>query len=295
VAALLLWLVGVAALRRFPRAGSVLVLAAVLLAVRSATPSASVPSLVMLDVGHGQAILLRTRDRAVLVDAGSHSRRNAGARVVVPALRALGIVRLDTIVCTHADADHWNAIPEILVRLPVGRVVVGDDPPAGLLAAAASQDVPVVRARPGAQLLAGTDRASLRALPGRPPQPDTNEGSLALVFEANGHRVLLPADREREGLAALLDAGLPRCAVLVAPHHGARCELAPRLADAVRPQLLLVSARARFADAETIAHYRARQVLRTFESGCVTVTLERGHPPTARVFRTPPACYDPPP
>ncbi len=64
----------------------------------------------ILDVGHGDAILVQLPDRrSVLVDTGGSltgSTFDIGGRVVAPALWALGTRRLDLLVLTHGDPDH---------------------------------------------------------------------------------------------------------------------------------------------------------------------------------------------
>jgi competence protein ComEC len=66
--------------------------------------------LVVLDVGHGDSILLQLPDRrSVLVDTGGSlggSSFDIGGLVVAPALWALGTRRLDVLVVTHGDPDH---------------------------------------------------------------------------------------------------------------------------------------------------------------------------------------------
>jgi beta-lactamase superfamily II metal-dependent hydrolase len=60
--------------------------------------------------------------------------------------------------------------------------------------------------------------------------------------------------------------------VLIAPHHGARCAEAPRIAAAVRPRWLLVSVARGSAHAETLAAYGATEGIRiTARHGCVFV------------------------
>jgi competence protein ComEC len=80
-------------------------------------PSADAPfTLTALDVGQGDAILLRTRQVAVLIDTGDPE---AG---VVRKLRREGVERLDLLVITHAHLDHVGGAPAVLAALPVGVV-----------------------------------------------------------------------------------------------------------------------------------------------------------------------------
>jgi competence protein ComEC len=236
-------------------------------------------------VGHGQAVILRSPDgRTVLVDAGSRTRAGVARGVILPALRELGITRIDVAVVTHADADHWNAIPLLLRRFPVGELVTGPDPPAQLLQAAREAQVPWSPAVAGATLLDGPrGRLAIEAVGG--DALSQNDTSVVLLFEAAGRRALLPADREERGLRGLLAAGLPRCDVLIAPHHGARCEEAFPFGRAVRPRLLLVSAARGFPDPETLERYGAGAVLATFDDGAISVRFRDGGSIDAVPFR----------
>ena len=61
--------------------------------------------------------------RAWLVDAGTRAAGwDAGRAVVLPALRALGVRRLDALALTHADLDHVGGAPAVLDALPVGEL-----------------------------------------------------------------------------------------------------------------------------------------------------------------------------
>jgi competence protein ComEC len=271
----LLWAVGCLCLRRSLWAGLPLlvVAGAVAGAVAGGAGAPRRAEVVLLDVGHGQALLLRFADGgAVLIDGGSRTRPDVGRRVVRPALRALGVTRLQAVVCTHPDSDHSNALPYLLRTLPVGRLFIGRDPAPALVDAARRSGVPIVHAAPGDVVYrAGDARLTILAACGG-PRASTNERSLALLFEVAGHRVLVPADRTEVGLRDLLRRGVPRCDVLIAPHHGGRCTEATRFGAAVRPRWLLVSVARGFAHEATLAAYGATEGVRTTAgSGCVFV------------------------
>jgi len=271
VAAVIVWTLACVLLRWRPRLAIACLAVAVTLAIRARPLPPPDPEIVMLDVGHGQAVLLRTPEgRTVLVDAGSRTRPGLARGVLLPALRALGVVRIDLAVVTHADADHWNAMPLLLGRLPVGRLVTGRDPPPDVARAADTARVPRSVARPGATLLE-SPRVRLTVVAAGGDGFSENDASVVLLFECDGRRALLPADREERGLRAL--RRLPRCEILVAPHHGARCDEARALGRALRPALLLVSAARGFPDPLTLGRYGASRVLATADAGAVIVRL----------------------
>lgn len=78
----------------------------------------------VFDVGQGQAVLLRTAGHALLYDAGPRSRSgfDAGERIVLPALHALGVRQLDMLMLSHGDADHAGGMAALVASLPIGQV-----------------------------------------------------------------------------------------------------------------------------------------------------------------------------
>lgn len=76
--------------------------------------------LTVIDVGQGLSVLVRTAHHALLYDMGPAVRDgfDAGERAVVPALRALGVARLDRAVVSHADNDHAGGLAAVRVVYP---------------------------------------------------------------------------------------------------------------------------------------------------------------------------------
>ncbi len=78
-----------------------------------------------LAVGHGACTVVELpQGQTLLYDAGSMSAPEATARTIAEFLWTRQITHLDAVVVTHADADHYNAIPELLKRFSVAAVYV---------------------------------------------------------------------------------------------------------------------------------------------------------------------------
>jgi competence protein ComEC len=78
---------------------------------------------VVMDVGQGLAVLVQTRGHSLVYDAGPRfARGDAGAAVAVPVARHYGVRVLDTIVISHADADHAGGLPSLRRAYPGARV-----------------------------------------------------------------------------------------------------------------------------------------------------------------------------
>jgi competence protein ComEC len=255
------WLRGRAAL-----AGALLLLA---VTVSAGWPVHHDMELAMLDVGQGDAILLRDGRRAILVDGGGWRGGDLGARVLLPALLGEGIRRLDAVVMTHPDLDHCGGLVDIAGHLPVAEVWMGpgwpDESCAGRL-----RDLPGVRTR----ILADGSRAALgrwRFCVLHPPTDDregTNERSLVVVATAWGKRFLLTGDSEHgteEHLVETKGSDL-HADILKIAHHGSSTSSTDAFLDAVHPRLALIS-----VGIHNLYHHPSPKVLERLEERRVRV------------------------
>lgn len=93
---------------------------ALLLCLPLAYPARDLPppgqvDMVMVDVGQGLAVVVRTATHTLLYDMGPavEDGFDAGERAVVPTLRALGVQRLDAAIVSHGDNDHAGGLAAV--------------------------------------------------------------------------------------------------------------------------------------------------------------------------------------
>ena len=269
---------------------------------RDAVPRSRLPlRVVVLDVGQGDATVVSLPGgTAMLVDTGGLALLSTGAdgaepagfdvgeRVVVPALRALGVTRLESVVITHGDPDHLMGASGIVRHLPPHSIWEGVPVPphAGLQRLAAWA---IERGASWRRVQAGdVERfgdVELRVL--HPPPPDwerqrvRNEDSVVLELRLGSVSVVLPGDIGREGEHALLPRLEPgRLVVLKAPHHGSATSSTAELLDVLRPAAVIFSAgrNNRFGHPHpaVVERYRAigSQIFSTAEDGAVFVETD---------------------
>ncbi len=258
--------------------------------------------LLAADVGQGNAVLVRTAAHALLYDTGPrHSASSdAGARVLVPLLRALG-ERLDVLMLSHRDSDHTGGAAAVLAQQPqavlTGSLEAGH-PLAALRAlqpcqagqrwhwdgvdfevlhplAAADGDVPVAGGRPPAS---NTLSCVLRIA----SRPDGGGG---------GGVALLAGDIEKAQEQALLARAAPLAAdVLLVPHHGSKTSSSAAFVDAVQPRAALVQAayRSRFGHPapEVVQRYQERGVQVIDSARCGAARWHSARPGEVRCERT---------
>ncbi len=291
---LLLALLGTALLllpRGFPARWLGLVMFLPLLFPRLPAPQPGAAWLSVLDVGQGEALLVRTAHRALLVDAGPRyaSGEDAGGRVVAPALWHQGINRLDGLVVTHDDLDHTGGAASIAASHHPGWLLTAlagmaperlSETGKGVLQASAR----VISCAAGQAW--NWDGVTFRVL--HPPahhyaQPGYSDNDLGCVIrvETAGGSVLLAADIERLSEMNLAERHMPlKADVLVAPHHGSKSSSTPGFLAAVSPRLIVIPVghRNRYGHPhpEVLARYRALgvDIARTDREGAVEVKLE---------------------
>jgi len=255
-------------------------------------PGAAWLRVVALDVGQGDATLIRFPDgRTWLVDAGGTlggNRFDIGARIVAPALRALGVRTLDALLLTHADADHVGGAAGLIPLVPPAQVWEG-------VPVASLPVLDVVRraaATAGAEW--GAVAAGRRARVGgvdvrvlNPPPPDwerrrpRNDDSVVLELQIGTVSLILPGDIGPAVEATLADALAPSALrVLKAAHHGSRTSSTAGFLDAVHPAIVLASAgrgnRHGHPDPAMIARVRERGAAfyRTDRDGAIAIDTD---------------------
>ncbi|MBS1863568.1 MAG: ComEC/Rec2 family competence protein [Actinobacteria bacterium] len=204
----------------------------------SGPPAAPTPGLriEVLDVGQGDAILLRPRRApAILVDGGPPGDE------LVAKLHQEGVGALGAAVVTHDQSDHAAGVAEALGRVPIDRFLYGRLDGEFLTAARADGARPEQVAT-GTTLRSGSLRLEVLW---PPPEllaedpPDTDPNLLALVIRARWHHftMLLTADAEAESTP--LDPG--PIDVLKVAHHGSDDAGLGPLLDRIRPRLAVIS------------------------------------------------------
>jgi competence protein ComEC len=221
----------------------------------------------VIDVGQGLSVLVRTAQHVLLYDMGPAipDGFDAGERVDVPALRALGVRRLDMAIVSHGDNDHAGGFPAVARAFPPALALTPDGAP------------PLPNGHP---CLAGNawqwDGVRFRFL--HPPRYFPylgNEAGCVLRVESAHGTALLTADIDQVVERDLLrrDAAALRADVVVVAHHGSDGSSDPAFIAATRARYALISA----GYGNRFHHPRPDAVARWHDAGArVLVTMDTG-------------------
>lgn len=80
-----------------------------------------------IDVGQGDATLVRKGDTNVLIDTGGSKYDDLATACLIPYFRKLRIRKLDAVLITHTDFDHFGALASLQSNFPIDKVILGSE------------------------------------------------------------------------------------------------------------------------------------------------------------------------
>ena len=228
---------------------------AVIDSLRSAPPM----RINMFAVGDGSCFLIRidgddqSSRHTIMFDCGSLGFLDVGSRSIVPSLRSMNVNRIDTLIISHADMDHFCGVLDVIKEIRIGRVLV---PPQLLKEAEAKADSaaaflmqglrerrlviePISR---GWHETLGSAKARVLWPPADLQEKTANSSSIVLSLHVAGRRVMLNGDIDQIAIPQLLDTGDDlKADITDLPHHGSFVRASPLWFDAVKPRIVLQS------------------------------------------------------
>ena len=229
---------------------------------------------IQLDMGDADAAVLRQEKHVLVVDAGEYGGDLASY------LRAEHLP-VDLLVLTHLHSDHAGGVRELLDEgIPIRRCVM----PSGALEADFDEEVLPLLARmeENGSVIETVCRGDiLQWAEGKltvlfPPEgfsaSNANDGSMALLVEAEGVKLLLTGDLSaRYGQYAAVSAD-----VVKAAHHGSKNGTTQAFLDESAPTAVLVSTKRENA-ADYLRGITDADVYSTLESGAIIIRMADGH------------------
>ena len=212
---------------------------------------AGATSVTMIDVGQGDAFLIKSKGSTMLIDTGNQPKK------LYSGLARHGVRNLDAVLISHADDDHCGCLSDLRGVVGVDRVYVargmddvGTSKSHGLI-----EDAESVAGSDDVEELSAGDSLSVGAVsftvlsPSMLEDEGQNEDSLCLMGESdlNGDgtcewRMLFAGDAESDVLDELAHKkALDDIDILKVSHHGSKASLDEGLIKAMSPEVALIS------------------------------------------------------
>ena len=239
---------------RYMRLGSIIIVSMLMLLCaacggRSAAvaPAAGL-TVKILDVGQGDAILIRTPDQVTLIDTGDVATREK----LVTALKQQGISVIDQVLITHPHADHLGGMAAVLDQFTVKKVYdSGQATTTALyrnyLGQVKKLNIPFQVVGAGDKNIEIGSGVELKILnPQKPPltgmESDLNNNSLVVRLVYGDFSFLLTGDAEKEAEGSMQKNGASglKSTLLKVAHHGSSSSTTASFLSAVAPEAVMI-------------------------------------------------------
>ena len=219
----------------------------------------------MLDIGQGDAVLIQTGAKNILIDTGDDKYYEDGKKgkentQLLTELQKLKIDHIDTLVMTHAHADHIGKADKVIAQYGVKELVYNGIPSTSkyfinALKAAKANGTQQVKVKAGdvldfgngvsfeivspSQSLIDEDTAAIKAK----KKVDVNNESVVGQLTFGNFAMLFTGDAEgpvEKDMAASYGKKL-KCQVLKAGHHGSKTSSTAEFLKLVQPESVVMS------------------------------------------------------
>lgn len=271
-------------LRRWWFRGLLIILALASLVVFAALPFRPdhLEHLYFLDVGQGDAELIKTADNHyILIDGGPSD-------VVVNYLDHYLPIwhrRLDLVILTHPHADHATGLLSVAQRYPIAQfwytgTEYDSETYRTLIAQISNKQIPVHLARQGDTIdLDATHLRVLFPLTEKPVAADPNETSIVNTLQYQNFTALFTGDASVNNEFSIISQ-LSDADILKVPHHGSNNSSSQEFVNAVRPKVAVIMVGAGnsygLPNADILARYQSSGTIiyRTDQNGTVEVVTD---------------------
>ncbi len=252
-----------------------------------------------LSVGEGDGAVIRfPGSRVMVIDGGgSYGGFDAGERIIAPYLWSQKIVRVDYLVLSHPDLDHFGGLDFIATNFAPRAFWTTGVPSLDISYTRFMEDlagagIPVVRVGETAPV-ASIGGVAISSLNGDTGIARThNNSSMVLRFSYGVASILFTGDVESAGERAMLDSRRDvRATIVKVPHHGSATSSTPAFIAAVQPEVAIISDgylnNFHFPADAVVEHYveAGAIVMRTDLDGAVMVDATPNRM-TVQTFRT---------
>ena len=196
-----------------------------------------------IDVGQGDATLIKCDGHSMLIDAGNNDK----GTLVQNYLQHQGVETLDYVIGTHPDADHIGGVDVVLYKFDCKTIIMPDvanntrtydDVVQTMKNKGYKTTYPVV----GETYTIGGATFTIIA-PNKEYGNDMNSWSVGVLLQNGNHRFLFTGDAEEGAERDILQNGIDISAdVYKVAHHGSNTATSQAFLDAVHPTYAVISA-----------------------------------------------------
>ncbi|EJO5349225.1 MBL fold metallo-hydrolase [Clostridium botulinum] len=235
-----------------------------------------------IDVGQGDSILIKTKGKNILIDAGTRK----SADTVTNYLKKQNIKKLDYVIATHPHEDHIGGLPKVIDEFQIKNFYAPKKTAntkifKDMILALKKKNLKINVAKEGISLDLSNNNSLDFLAPVKNNYKDTNDYSAVVKLTYGNTKFLFTGDAEKISEKDMIKTGEDlSCDVLKVGHHGSHSSSSKNFLDKVNPKIAVISCGKNndygHPHKETMKELKKRniQVYRTDIDGTVVLTSD---------------------
>ncbi len=190
-----------------------------------------------IDVGQADSILLRNKDKTMLIDAGT----NEQGKNVVSFLKEEGISKIDYLIGTHPHEDHIGGLDDVINNFDIGKIYMPKRETTtktfkDVLSAIKNKNLTITQPKKGEIIDLGQAKCEFMTEP-IIDDDNINLSSLTLRVEFGNNSFLFMGDAEKQNEKTIT---WPKTDVLKVGHHGSDTSSSKEFLEQVNPKYSII-------------------------------------------------------
>ncbi len=190
-----------------------------------------------IDVGQADSILLRNKDKTMLIDAGT----NEQGKNVVSFLKEEGISKIDYLIGTHPHEDHIGGLDDVINNFEIGKIYMPKRETTtktfkDVLNAIKNKNLTITQPKKGEIIDLGQAKCEFMTEP-IIDDDNINLSSLTLRVEFGNNSFLFMGDAEKQNEKTIT---WPKTDVLKVGHHGSDTSSSKEFLEQVNPKYSII-------------------------------------------------------
>lgn len=194
-----------------------------------------------VDIGQGDSFYVKTpNNKNILIDGGGSENYDVGENILMPYLLDMRVNKIDTIFCSHSDADHLYGLLTVLENFKVNQIIIAKNSKGyeKLYKIAKNKNIKIFEVLRGDVI--EIDKIKFEVLSPELKQNNSDVNAYALVLKMiyGNESMLFTGDITKETEENLYNV---KSSILKVGHHGSKTSTSEKFLARVSPKLSIIS------------------------------------------------------
>ena len=226
-----------------------------------------------LDVGQGDSILLRLKNKTYLIDTGGNRNYDLSSNLLIPYFKSLGIKHIDYLILTHGDFDHMGSSLNLVNNFKTKEVIFNcgefNDLEEKIIETLDSKRITYYSCIKELNI----DTNKFYFLQTK-EYDNENDNSNVIYTEINGYKFMFMGDAGVDKEKDIIDKyNLPNIDVLKVGHHGSKTSSSKDFINEINPKYSIISVgknnRYGHPNKEVLNNLKDSKIYRTDKDGSI--------------------------